>query len=118
MYVGEDEKLHFKNGSGADTVIPFSNTGIPELIASSIASHTARTFDVSSRSLYSKYTSDNFYLVAKGLGYGPSSQLNNVLDKSYDPESGILSVSMAVNYYNANNGFWLIYDVYLIDSVL
>ena len=118
MYLGEDEKLHFKNGSGADTVIPFSNTGIPELIASSITSHTARTFDVSSRPLYSKYTSDNFYLVAKGLGYGPSSQLNNVLDKSYDPESGILSVSMAVNYYNANNGFWLIYDVYLIDSVL
>ena len=118
VYVGDDGTLHFVNGSGADTVIPFSNTSIPELIASSIASHTARTFDVSSRPLHLKYTTDNFYLVAKGLGYGRSSELNNVLDKSYNPDTGILSVTKAVNHYSATDGFWIIYDVYLIDSVL
>ena len=26
MYVGEDGKLHFRNGSGADTVLPFSGS--------------------------------------------------------------------------------------------
>lgn len=93
-------------------------SAVPQLIAQSIESHTARTFDVSNRSLYSKYTKDNFYLVATGIGYGPHSELNNLLDKSYEPSTGILSVTTAVNHYNANNGFWLIYDVYLIDAVL
>lgn len=93
-------------------------SAIPQLIAQSIESHTARTFDVSNRSLYPKYTKDNFYLVATGIGYGSNSQLNNVLDKSYEPSTGILSVTTAVNHYNDNNGFWLIYDVYLIDAVL
>lgn len=101
---------------GADTFSPFSS--IPELISSSIASNIARTFDVSSRLLHSKYTVDNFYLVAKGVSFGTSSAVHNNLEKSYDPNTGILSVSAAVNYHNSNNGFWLIYDVYLIDSVL
>lgn len=101
---------------GADTFSPFSS--IPELISSSVASNIARTFDVSSRLLHSKYTVDNFYLVAKGVSFGTSSAIHNNLEKSYDPDTGILSVSAAVNYHNSNNGFWLIYDVYLIDSVL
>ena len=101
---------------GADTFSPFSD--IPELISSSVASNIARTFDVSSRLLHSKYTVDNFYLVAKGVSFGTSSAIHNNLEKSYDPDTGILSVSAAVNYHNSNNGFWLIYDVYLIDSVL
>ena len=114
----EDGNWGYRVG-GADTVIPFKNiSSVPELIASSIESHTARTFDVSSRPLHSKYTTDNFYLVAKGLGYGRSSELNNILDKSYDHDTGILSVTKAVNHYSATDGFWLIYDVYLIDSVL
>lgn len=101
---------------GADTFSPFSST--PELIATSIQSNIARTFDVSSHPLHHKYSEDNFYLVAKGLAYGTSSLLNNSLTKSYDPSTGILSVSIAVNHYDTNSGFWLIYDVYLIDSIL
>lgn len=101
---------------GADTFSPFSS--LPELIASSNESNIGRTFDVSSRPLHSKYTADNFYLIAKGISFGTSTLLNNTLEKSYEASTGILTVSAAANHYNTNNGFWLIYDVYLIDTVL
>ena len=73
MYVGDDKKLHFVNGSGADSALPF-NSGV-EIVTGSVTTATAGgvrnvTVEKAPDMIYLKFGTIGTALYAPGIPFG------------------------------------------------
>lgn len=100
VYVDEEGQLHFVNGSGADSVIPFSNAvDLGDISASSQSSAGSRdsTFDLSTYIGYSDISADDIIFMPLEWGNTAIPDANLVAlqtptVKNYDNTTGIVTL--------------------------
>lgn len=104
---------------GADPVS--RKLGEPTVIASGLVATGARNIDCTAIAGYQNLTVDNFILRATGLksgtGSNPSFGINGSLEKTYNPDTGVLTVGKCFgkyyDYSGNNYGAAVVYDVLL-----
>ena len=77
------------------------------------------TYDLTTYNNYKKFTEDNFIVSFKSLSAmsgGGSTSLSGSLTKSYDQNTGILTVTLSQSVYNGV-GSILRLDIYLIENL-
>lgn len=108
-YVGSDSKLHFRDATGADSVLPFNSA--PTIIKLRTGITNATTIDCKSLiPNYTQATNNNFVLISQGaslyiaggLGGDDIHSLGASIGKFYNASTGILSITGVFAGWNNN----------------
>lgn len=86
------------------------------LLEANCSSRYTKTISVAHIQGYKNFTEDNFFEVLRGMYVAGGSDKDVIRDfeKSYNRETGELTLSMCKTYTNTGNIIYNVYDVYLL----
>lgn len=93
-----------------------SKKGEVILLEANCSSRYVKTISVSHIDGYENFTEENFFEVLRGMYVEKPSdgQVARAFQKSYNKETGELTLSICKTYTDGNNTIYNIYDVYLV----
>ncbi len=130
-YVGTDGKLHFVNSAGADSVLNFSSGKYNNIVSRAVSFGITRTsdntntyfsqvFNVSITDIcpeYGRLSKDNiFFIIYEGqvIFTGPALSNMYISEYSYNPSTGIISLTAWDNNYWTSSRTYTMYCKVLV----
>ena len=88
-----------------------------KMIKENVSSKYIQTINVTDLEGWQNFTIDNFVIVNKRLIYDNEKSVENplILTKSYDSQTGVLTLSKQRSYSNDGWFFYNLYDVYVFE---